>query len=95
MVLEVVSRSSVRKDVKVLRGAYAFAGIREYWLVDARKAPARFDVLRLSRDRYVAARKRSGWVRSDVFGHWFHLRQDAGADGYPEFSLEAHPEKPA
>ena len=36
MVLEVVSDSSVRKDYELLREAYWKAGIREYWLVDAR-----------------------------------------------------------
>src|SRR5205823_9972930 len=35
MVLEVVSDSSVEKDTVILRQAYAEAGIREYWLVDA------------------------------------------------------------
>src|SRR5205823_5435101 len=35
MVLEVISRSSVRKDREVLRKSYWEAGVREYWLVDA------------------------------------------------------------
>ncbi|MGH7224847.1 MAG: Uma2 family endonuclease, partial [Gemmataceae bacterium] len=39
MVLEVVSDSSVRKDTEQLRHDYWEAGIREYWLVDARKEP--------------------------------------------------------
>ncbi|MFO0928224.1 MAG: Uma2 family endonuclease [Gemmataceae bacterium] len=45
MVLEVVSRSSVDKDTVLLRDAYARAGVREYWLVDARVTPLRFDLL--------------------------------------------------
>jgi Uma2 family endonuclease len=95
MVLEVVSRSSVKKDTEVLREAYARAGIREYWLVDARKGPLRFDILRLSRGRYVAARKHAGWARSDVFDRWFRLRQEEGADGFPECHLDVRTEKPA
>src|SRR5262249_37060874 len=46
LVLEVVRDGSVEKDTVVLRQAYAEAGIREYWLVDGRKEPLRFDVLR-------------------------------------------------
>ena len=38
LVLEVVSKSSVRKDTVILRDLYYKAGIEEYWLVDARKA---------------------------------------------------------
>ena len=36
---------------------YARAGIREYWLVDARGASPRFDILRLGREGYRTARK--------------------------------------
>ena len=95
MVLEVVSDSSVKKDTATLHDAYAAAGIREYWLVDARKEPLRFDFLRLSRGAYAAARKnREGWARSEVFGRWFRLRRQEGPDGFPEFVLESRAEKP-
>ena len=46
MVLEVVSPSSVEKDIVILRQAYWEAGIPEYWLVDARAEPLKFDILR-------------------------------------------------
>jgi Uma2 family endonuclease len=36
LVLEIVSDSSVRKDRTLLRDAYGRAGVREYWLIDAR-----------------------------------------------------------
>lgn len=94
MVLEVVSRSSVEKDTEVLRRAYALANIGEYWLIDARDDPPRFDILRLRRGGYSAVRKRAGWARSDVFAHWFRLTRQPGADGYPEFTLEASAEEP-
>jgi len=94
MVLEVVSRSSVEKDTVVLRQAYATAGIREYWLVDARSQPLQFDLLRLDDGRYRSTRKRLGWVRSEVFGCWLRLTQEAGADGFPEFTLALSNEKP-
>ena len=94
MVLEVVSDSSVEKDTVFLRRAYAEAGIREYWLVDARKEPLRFDILRLDEQRYLAGRKRAGWVRSEVFDRWFRLSQQPGLDGFPVFTLDVQTERP-
>src|SRR5262249_33936304 len=61
MVLEVVSRSSVRKDTVLLRRAYWAAGIAEYWLVDARQEPLSFDILRPTARGYAATRKQQGW----------------------------------
>lgn len=45
LVVEIISDSSVRKDTPLLRGAYARAGVQEYWLVDARGADVRFEIL--------------------------------------------------
>jgi Uma2 family endonuclease len=87
MVLEVVSDSSVQKDYDLLRRAYWEADIREYWLVDARKEPARFDILRHGSRGYVAVRKQDGWVKSTVFGKSFRLTQRRNDLGQPEFSL--------
>jgi Uma2 family endonuclease len=94
MVLEVVSDSSVEKDTVVLRRAYAQAGIPEYWLVDARQEPLRFDILRRTERGYVAARRRSGWLHSDVFDCWFRLTAQPGGDGFPVFTLEVQAERP-
>jgi Uma2 family endonuclease len=87
MVLEVVSDSSVQKDYDLLRQAYGEADIREYWLVDARKAPPRLELLRHGPRGYVAARKQDGWVRSAVFGKSFRLTQSKDDLGHPEFTL--------
>ncbi|HTU17570.1 MAG TPA: Uma2 family endonuclease [Gemmataceae bacterium] len=87
MVLEVVSASSVHKDTVVLRQAYCRAGIREYWLVDARQEPPRFDILRRTARGYAATRKRDGWLRSAVFGKSFQLTQRVNALGHPEYTL--------
>jgi len=95
MVLEVVSDSSVEKDTVILRHAYAEAGIREYWLVDARSEPLRFDILRRTERGYAASRKRSGWSRSEVFDRWFRLTQQPGGDGFPVFTLEMQVQRPA
>ncbi len=88
MVLEIVSRSSVHKDYDLLRKGYWEAGIREYWLVDARKAPAKFEILRHTPRGYVATRKQDGWVKSSVFGRSFRLTQTTNTLGHPEFKLE-------
>jgi Uma2 family endonuclease len=95
MVLEVVSDSSVEKDTVLLRQAYAEAGIREYWLVDARKEPPRFDLLRLSERGYALSRKRAGWVRSEVFERWFRLSRQAGSDGFASFTLDVQTQRPS
>lgn len=87
MALEVVSDSSVHKDKVVLRQAYWQAGIREYWLVDARKEPVDFDILRHTARGYAATRKRDGWLKSAVFGKFFQLTQRVNALGHPEFAL--------
>ncbi len=87
MVLEIVSAGSVRKDTVLLRQAYFEAGIREYWLVDARQGPIRFDILRRSAKGYIATRKRDGRLPSAVFGKSFRLDQSTNALGHPDYTL--------
>jgi len=88
MVLEVVSKSSVRKDTVVLPQAYDEAGIREYWLVDARRTPVRFDIYSRQARGFVPVRKPGGWLKSQVYGKSFRLVQKVGAAGHPDFTLE-------
>ncbi len=88
MVLEVVSTSSVQKDTVRLRKAYWRAGIPEYWLVDARRSTATFDILRHGSRGYTVVRKQDGWVKSQVFGKAFRLTQSTDALGHPEYTLE-------
>ena len=95
MVLEVVSRSSVRKDNHMLREAYFLAGIREYWLVNTRQLPVKFDILRAGRSGFVTVRKRGEWTRSDVFAASFRLSQETIEDGHPVFTLETQADAPA
>ncbi|MGD9857261.1 MAG: Uma2 family endonuclease [Planctomycetaceae bacterium] len=87
-VLEIVSKSSVRKDTVVLRRLYWQAGIPEYWLVDVRGELLEFDILKRGRLGYVANRKRSGWVKSAVLGRSFRLTCRSDAAGNPEYTLE-------
>lgn len=88
LVIEVVSPGTVRKDTVRLRQAYWEAGIREYWLIDARTEPLKFDILRRTAKGYAAARKQDGWVKSAVLARSFRLVQTTSARGRPEYTLE-------
>jgi Uma2 family endonuclease len=88
MTLEVVSDSSVKKDLETLLELYWRADIQEYWLVDVRGERLVFDIYRHTPKGYVATRKQGGWIKSNVLGKSFHLRRLKGEDGNPEYSLE-------
>jgi Uma2 family endonuclease len=88
IVLEIVSTYSVRKDTKVLRNLYWRAGVPEYWLVDVRKPPVQFDILRWTERRYVATRPTKGWRKSKVFGQSFLLQSRPDRLGRPQYSLQ-------
>jgi Uma2 family endonuclease len=91
MVLEIVSRTSVRKDTVRLRELYYRAGILEYWLVDARGDEVLFDVLTRGAKGYEAAAPRAGWRHSPVFGQEFKIVRQVDPVGHPQFSLVAQP----
>jgi Uma2 family endonuclease len=88
MVLEIISQSSEEKDDVHLRQAYFDADIPEYWIVDVRKRPFRFDVLRRTARGYSNTRKQDGWVRSAAFGKSFRLLVGRDDVGDPEYTLE-------
>lgn len=90
LVLEIVSQGSLRKDKVTLRRAYWEAGVREYWLVDARSEnhPPVLEILRHTGAGYRAVSRRDGWLRSVVLGHDFRLTRKTGALGHPEYTLE-------
>ena len=87
MVLEVVSARSVRKDTKILRNLYWRAGIPEYWLIDARKTPVQFDILRWNARGYAVTRRKQGWLKSKAFGRSFLLETKPDRLGHPQFFL--------
>lgn len=88
MVLEVVSDSSEDKDFNLLRDDYFAAGVREYWLVDARKTPPTLEILRRGPKEFVASRRQGGWIKSTVFGQSFRLIEEKDRSGFPTYSLE-------
>ncbi len=88
MVLEVVSKNSVRKDTKRLRDLYWEAEILEYWLVDARGQEPHFEIMKRGPKGYVPTRARDGWLASRVFGCAFRLVHGTDEFSHPEFTLE-------
>jgi len=88
MVMEIVSKTSVRKDKELLRDLYWKAGVVEYWLVDARSEPAQFDILRHTEQGYVATTASDGWLRSEVLGREFRLVRQTDPLGHPQFVVE-------
>lgn len=86
-VLEIVSPSSVTKDKRDLRQAYHEAGIREYWIVDARGAEIDFRILHWRKAGYVSAPDVDGWLRSRVFGKQIQLTRKANRRGGWRYQL--------
>lgn len=86
--LEVISPSSVRRDLYVLPPLYWRAGIREYWRVDSRVEIPQLTILRRGSAKYRIVRSVDGWVRSVVFGKSFRLLTREARDGMPKFKLE-------
>jgi Uma2 family endonuclease len=89
LVLEILSTSSEQKDNVVLMRSYWEAGIREYWLIDARGSSPAFDVFKHAARGYSRTRKQDGWVKSAVLGRSFRLTVRAGLRGHPDYLLEA------
>jgi Uma2 family endonuclease len=88
LVIAVVSKSSVEKDTEWLQKSYWEARIPEYWLVDARKVPLSFQILRHSRRGYSAVRRVQGWTRSPTLGHSFRFVEFTNGMGHPDYRLE-------
>ncbi len=93
LVVECVSDSSEVKDKKRLRELYHRAGVREYWIVDARGGAVELQVLRHRRDGYVRSRQDPvGFIRSEVLGHAIRLTREVVEPGVVFFDLEVRPD---
>jgi Uma2 family endonuclease len=74
LVVELLSNSSVRKDLTRLPPLYATAGVPELWLVDSRKGSIRFKIQSLGTDGYGKVEPDvEGWTRSPRLGRRFRL----------------------
>ncbi len=87
MVLEVVSDSSVEKETVTLRKLYWQAGIKKYWLVDAREEELAFTILGHGVKGYTPVRSQGGWLKSRVFSKSFRLTRRADRLGNPSYRL--------
>ena len=87
IVLEIVSDSSVRKDLELLRAAYARAGIPEYWTVDARGPSIAFQILRLEQGNYVVDAPSDAPQRSVVLDRTFTLTRATNRVGRWRYQL--------
>lgn len=87
LVLEIVSRTSFRKDTVTLRELYRRAGIPEYWLVDARKGGFHFSILRHSSEGYRPVEDTDGWLYSSAFDREFRFEPTTDPLGYPLYTL--------
>ncbi len=87
-VLEVVSKTSERKDKIELRQLYWKAQIPEYWLVDARTDPPQFDILWHTSAGYEPAPANAGWLRSEILAKEFRLTSQADPLGHVQFVVE-------
>ncbi|HUE69450.1 MAG TPA: Uma2 family endonuclease [Pirellulaceae bacterium] len=74
-VLEIVSRSSVQKDTVKLKKLYYKAGVREYWIIDARGKEIDFQILVRGKGGFVSQPKRGNWLNSAVFSRRFSLKR--------------------
>jgi len=88
MVMEVVSRSSVRKDTVSLMKCYWAAGVKEYWLVDARGEMPEFKILVRGPRGFRESPPKGGWHRSAVFGRKFKLERRIGRLGHAAYDLK-------
>ncbi len=68
LIVEIVSKSSEKKDTLRLPAAYFAAGVPEFWLVDARHKPLYFQIHHRGDDLYVAAP--GGGNTSSRFESW-------------------------
>lgn len=88
LVVEVVSQSSQTKDLKRLPVAYYAAGVREYWIVDARSEPLVFEILTRGVSSFESVpADDDGFRSSAVFGRKFRLVQRQHPRGHVVFDL--------
>jgi Uma2 family endonuclease len=88
VVVEVVSRSSRRKDLVDLPALYHRAGIPEYWLVDALGEEIDFKILRRGPRQYTSIEPQRGWLRSPVLERQFKLVRNRDEDGDWQYDLK-------
>ena len=88
LVLEVVSKHSIRKDTVVLPKAYFDGGIPEYWLIEATEKLVDFQLLIRGDREYVKSAKSSdGYAFSPTLKRFFFLNRTLDELGYYDYQL--------
>jgi Uma2 family endonuclease len=89
MILEVVSDSSVQKDLFDMPPKYFAAGVQEFWTVDVRTSEPVFQLWKRGPKGFILPRKLAGhWRKSEVFGRSFRLVSELNPLGGPTYTLE-------
>ncbi|MBA3483244.1 MAG: Uma2 family endonuclease [Pirellulales bacterium] len=89
LVAEIVSDSSVGKDTRRLPRAYFSAGVKEFWLVDARGDELFFQIHRRDAAAFIAAEvDEEGYQRSDVLDAWYSLERGQHQRGHWVYRLQ-------
>lgn len=92
LVVEIVSDASVHKDTRRLPPAYHAAGVREFWIVDARAQPPVFRVLhRGPREFEPLPLDADGWTESLVLERQVRLTAHQTPRGIPRYELQIQP----
>jgi Uma2 family endonuclease len=88
LIVEIVSDASVRKDTERLPGLYYAAGVREFWLVDARRAELVFRIHQPGATGYEPApTSADGFQHSGVLSRWYQLHRTRNPHGRIAFEL--------
>jgi Uma2 family endonuclease len=83
LVVEIVSDSSVKKDNERLPAAYFAAGVREYWLLDARAEQLVFQVYHRGASSFEPTSiDQEGFQSSEVLRGSYRLDRDRHARGH-------------
>jgi Uma2 family endonuclease len=92
LIVEIVSDGSVGKDTRRLPKAYFQAGVREFWLADARGEKPIFIVHRRGPDGFEpVAADADGFQHSSVLGCRYRLDVARDSEGNWEFDLREEP----
>jgi Uma2 family endonuclease len=89
LIVEIVSDASVRKDTERLPEFYCRAGVREFWLVDARRAELVFRIHHHGPSAYQPAPTApDGAQYSAVLNRWYQLHRTRNRHGRIAFELQ-------
>lgn len=90
LIVEIVSRSSLKKDTERLPKAYFRAGVAEYWLIDALGATPNLAIHQRGRGGFKRVSvDRSGFSWSETLQRRFRLIRRLSPAGLIEYELES------